>query len=126
MIWSFLADALVVVHFAFTTFAVLGGFLTWRWRSVAFAHLPALAWGCWIELSGGICPLTPLENEFRERGGEAGYQGGYLAHYLHALLYPVGLTHNVQWVLAAILIAINLIAYGGFLLRARSRRVLLP
>jgi len=126
MLWSLLADALVVVHFVFTAFVVLGGFLTWRWRSVAFVHLPVLAWGCWVEVSGSICPLTPLENELRQRGGEAGYQGGFLAHYLHAVLYPVGLTRNTQYLLAALLFAINLIAYGGLFLRTKSRREPLP
>jgi hypothetical protein len=120
MIWSFLADALVVIHFAFTTFVIFGGFLTWRWRRVAFAHLPALAWGCWVELSHAICPLTPLENYLRHRGGEAGYQGGFLAHYLGQVLYPPGLTWHIQWVLASVLVFINVVAYAGLWRRARA------
>ena len=75
MLWSLLADALVVVHFGFTSFVIFGGFLTWRWRRVMLLHLPALAWGCWVELSSSICPLTPLENYLRQRGGAAGYSG---------------------------------------------------
>jgi hypothetical protein len=122
MIWSFLADSLVVVHFAFTTFVILGGFLTWRWRWVVFAHLPALAWGCWVEVSHSICPLTPLENHLRHLGGEAGYSGGFLAHYLVRVLYPPGLTSEIQWVLAGLLIAINVIAYWGLARRWRSAR----
>jgi hypothetical protein len=122
MIWSFLADSLVVVHFAFTTFVVFGGFLTWRWRWVAFAHLPALAWGCWVEMSHSICPLTPLENRLRHLGGEAGYSGSFLAHYLVQVLYPPALTWQIQWVLAGLLIAINVIAYWGFARRWRIAR----
>jgi hypothetical protein len=117
MIWSGLADALVVFHFAFTTFVIFGGFLTWRWRWVVFAHLPALAWGCWVELSHTICPLTPLENYLRHRGGEAGYQGGFLAHYLGGILYPLHLTAHMQWLLAGALLAVNLGAYAVFLRR---------
>ena len=90
MIWSLLADGLVILHFAFTAFVVLGGFLTWRWPRIALIHIPALAWGCWVEVSHSICPLTPLENHFRRLGGEAGYSGGFLAHYLVRLLYPPG------------------------------------
>jgi hypothetical protein len=112
MLWSLLADALVVVHFGFTTFVIFGGFLAWRWRRVALVHLPALAWGCWVEVSGAICPLTPLENHLRRLGGEAGYTGGFLAHYLSALLYPANLTPHIQWVLAGLLIMINGIAYA--------------
>jgi len=120
MIWSLLADSLVVLHFAFTAFAIFGGFLTWRWPRVALAHLPALAWGCWVEVSHSICPLTPLENHFRHLGGEAGYHGGFLAHYLVRVLYPPGLTRQIQWALAAALIAINVIAYWGLARRRRS------
>jgi Protein of Unknown function (DUF2784) len=122
MLYAHLADGLVVLHFAFTAFVIFGGFLTWRWPSVAFAHLPALAWGCWVEVTHSICPLTPLENHWRALGGAAGYTGGFLAHYLARLLYPPGLTWHIQWLLAALLVAINLIAYGVLVPRLRSGR----
>lgn len=121
MIWSALADGLVVVHFAFAAFVIFGGFLTWRWPRLALAHLPALAWGCWIEVSHSICPLTPLENHWRHLAGEAGYGEGFLAHYLVRVLYPPGLTWHIQWELAGLLIAINLVAYVGLVRRRRRR-----
>ena len=121
MLWSLLADTLVVVHLAFTTFVIFGGFLTWRWRAVALLHLPALAWGCWVEVSHSICPLTPLENHWRELAGEAGYREGFLAHYVVRLLYPPGLTWHIQWVLAALLIALNVVAYAGLFRQSRKR-----
>ena len=121
--WLLLADLLFAVHLAFTVFVIFGGFLAWRFPVAAAAHLPALAWGCWIESSGRICPLTPLENEWRQRAGELGYRGGFIEHYLLPLLYPPGLTRNAQWVLLAALVVINVIAYSGVLLaRARRRR----
>jgi hypothetical protein len=122
MIWAVLADGLVIVHFAFTAFVIFGGFLTWRWHWIVGAHLPALAWGCWVEVSHSICPLTPLENHLRHLGGEAGYSGGFLAHYLVRVLYPPGLTWHIQWLLAALLIALNVLAYAGLLLRMRTAR----
>jgi Protein of Unknown function (DUF2784) len=122
VIWSLLADAVVIIHFTFTAFAIFGGFLTWRWPWVAAAHLPALAWGCWVEVSHSICPLTPLENHLRRLGGEAGYAGGFLAHYLVRVLYPPGLTWHIQWELAAALLLINCIAYGVLLVRRPPRR----
>jgi hypothetical protein len=122
MMWSLLADSLVVVHFAFTTFVIFGGFLAWRWRWVALLHLPALAWGCWVELSATICPLTPLENHLRHLGGEAGYRGGFLAHYLVRVLYPPALTWQIQWTLAAVLVAINIVAYGRLVVYSTRRR----
>ena len=93
--WRILADLLVVLHLAFAAFVVFGGFLAWQWRWVIFAHVPALAWGFWVETSGQIfSPLTPLENHFRHLAGEAGYQGGFLDHYLVPILYPPGLTRR--------------------------------
>jgi len=121
MIWSLLADAVVILHFAFTLFTIFGGFLTWRWRWIAAVHLPAFAWGCWVEVSHSICPLTPLENHLRRLGGEAGYPGGFLAHYLVRVLYPPGLTWHIQWELAGLLLLINALAYAALLVRRRQR-----
>ncbi len=121
MIWSAIADGLVVLHFAFTAFVIFGGFLTWRWPRAAVAHLPALAWGCWIEVSHSVCPLTPLENHWRHLAGEVGYEESFLAHYLVRVLYPPGLTWHVQAELAVVLIAINVAAYAGLIRRWRRR-----
>ena len=125
MAWRLLADLLVAIHLAFAGFVIFGGFLAWKWRWAVFAHLPALAWGFWVETSGQICPLTPLEIHLRQLAGEAGYQGGFLEHYVVFLLYPPGLTRTDQWVLAALLLAINIVAYGALLRprRHRHRRV---
>jgi uncharacterized protein DUF2784 len=123
MLYSLLADTLVVVHFAFTTFVVFGGFLSWRWRWMPWLHLPALAWGCWVELSHSICPLTPFENHLRHLGGEAGYSEGFLAHYLVRVLYPPGLTWRIQWLLAGVLVLLNVLAYLEYY-RRRPRQEL--
>ncbi len=121
--WRILADLLVVLHLTFTAFVIFGGFLTWKWRHAVLAHLPALAWGFWVEISGQICPLTPLEIRLRGLAGEAGYAGGFLNHYDVPVLYPPGLTRPDQWALAALLLAINLIAYGVLILKlSKSRR----
>jgi hypothetical protein len=126
MAWRILADLLVVLHLAFAAFVVFGGFLAWKWRWAIFAHLPALAWGFWVETSGQICPLTPLENHFRHLAGQAGYQGGFLEHYLVPILYPPGLTRPDQWVLAVLLLALNIIAYGVLLRPHRHPRRRVP
>lgn len=112
MIWRLAADGVLLVHLGFVLFAVLGGFLVLRWRRLIWLHLPALAWGLWIELSGRICPLTPLENHLRRLGGEAGYAGGFIEQYLVALLYPAGLTRDTQMWLALALLLVNLLAYA--------------
>ncbi|MFZ0499402.1 MAG: DUF2784 domain-containing protein [Steroidobacteraceae bacterium] len=124
--WRILADLLVVLHLAFAGFVVFGGFLAWKWRWAVFAHVPALAWGFWVETSGHICPLTPLENHWRHLAGQAGYQGGFLEHYLLPILYPPGLTQPEQWVLAVLLLAINIVAYGTLLRLHRHPRRRVP
>ncbi len=122
MLWHVLAAGVVLAHAAFVAFAAAGGFLTWRYPRAALVHLPALAWAAWIELSGRICPLTPLENAWRLRAGELGYSGGFIEHYLLPILYPIGLTRILQWELAGALLAINALAYGGLVLRSRRGR----
>ncbi len=121
MIWRALADGLVVVHLAFVAFVIFGGFLAWRWPRAVFGHLPALIWGLWVEASGQICPLTFLENQLRHLAGDAGYRGGFLDHYVLSILYPPGLTRTDQWILGALLLALNGLAYGRLLARRRTR-----
>ena len=122
MIYRGLADLVLVVHLAFVAFVVLGGFLVLRYPRLAWIHLPAAIWGVLIEFAGWICPLTPLENWFRARGGEAGYGGGFIEHYLLAALYPTGLTREVQFVLGTIVVALNLAVYALVIARLRSRQ----
>ncbi len=118
--WSILADAVLVLHGAFIAWATLGALAVWRWPVLVWAHLPALAWGVWIEASAGICPLTPLENGLRLRAGQQGYAGGFVEHYLGALIYPQGLTPAAQGRIALALALINLLLYG-LLMRRRLR-----
>jgi len=107
MIYRLLADGIVILHLSFVAFVMLGGLLALRRPKAAWLHLPAALWGAWIEFSGGICPLTPLENSLRARGAQAGYEGGFVEHYLLAALYPEGLTREVQWALGALVLAVN-------------------
>lgn len=100
---------------------VLGGFLVVRWPRLAWIHIPAAVWGVLIEYMGWICPLTPLENSFRMKGGEAGYSDGFIEHYLLPTLYPGGLTRSTQLVLGSFALIVNLAAYGIVLSRSRNR-----
>ena len=122
MIYLLLADALVVLHFAFILFVVLGATTAFRWPKMAWAHIPCGLWGAWIELTGGICPLTPIEVRFRRMGGTEGYAGGFIEHYLVPIIYPSGLTRTDQLVLGSLVVAINLAAYGFLLWRRSASR----
>jgi uncharacterized protein DUF2784 len=114
-----LADLIVVIHFLFVLFVLFGGLLVLRWPWVACLHIPAAVWGAWIEFTGRICPLTPLENSLRASAGEPGYQGGFIEHYILPVLYPSALTRNIQLVLGGLVVGLNLAIYGYLLRRRR-------
>lgn len=118
MIYRLLADTTLVVHFAFVLFVTLGGLLVLRWRWIAWIHLPAVAWGAFVEFTGRICPMTPLELWLRDLGGQRGYEGGFIEHYITSWIYPEGLTREMQIALGLSALAINLIVYGVVFWRA--------
>jgi hypothetical protein len=122
MLYRVLADTTLLVHLGFVLFVALGGFVVLRWPAAAWAHIPAALWGIYIDFSGRICPLTPLEVSLRERGGEAGYRGGFIEHYLSAWIYPEGLTREIQIVLGIVVIGVNAALYGWVFYGARRRR----
>ncbi len=120
--YQFLADALVVVHFLFIVFVVIGGIFLIRRPWLAWVHLPAAVWGATVELSGWVCPLTPLENYLRQRGGGAAYHGDFIEYYLLPLIYPENLTAAMQYVFGVVVIAVNLVFYILFLQKKRMRK----
>ncbi|UHD16292.1 DUF2784 domain-containing protein [Thiocapsa bogorovii] len=118
---SLVADGLVLLHALFIAFVALGGLLTLRWPVMAYLHLPCLLWGIAIELGGFICPLTPLEIQWRLTAGEGGYSGGFIDHYIMPLIYPPGLTRGTQILLGLALLVGNGLLYAH-LWRTRGRR----
>ena len=122
MIYLILADLLVVVHFLFIIFALLGGLLLiWR-GSLIFVHLPAVLWAALISFNGWICPLTPLENYLRGVAGTEGYQEGYISHYLIPIIYPSRLTLNIQLLMGILVIAINFGIYAFVYYQCMAKR----
>ena len=121
MLYRIAADATLVLHLAFILFVVLGAVLGARWRWLPLLHLPAAAWGVYVELAGAFCPLTALENRLLVLAGRSGYRGGFVEHYLLPVIYPAGLTRDIQQLLAATVVVLNVVLYA-WLLRRRSRR----
>lgn len=109
--YNILADVIVAVHFLFIAFVVAGGLLVIRWPRLAFIHLPAAIWGAFVEFSGWICPLTPLENHFRNLAGNSSYSGDFIVRYLIPIIYPEYLNVTIQQVFGFIVILINIIFY---------------
>jgi len=111
MSYHLLADAALVFHFAFILFVILGGILIIWWPKVIWLHIPAAVWGALIEIAGWICPLTHLENWLRVKGGQTGYAGGFIEEYILPVIYPAGLTREIQIVLGFLVIFVNLFIY---------------
>ena len=120
MIYRILADLVFLAHLAFVVFVVLGGIAVWRRPKLAWLHVPAFAWGALIEFAGWICPLTPWEQALRRLAGEKGYSGGFVEHYVFPLLYPEGLTREVQITLGVLVLVVNAAAYL-LIFKRRSR-----
>jgi len=112
LIYLVMADVVLILHFTFILFVILGAVLVLRWKRLAWIHIPCAVWGAWVEFQGSICPLTPLENRLRRLGGEAGYSGGFIEHYVVPLIYPSGLTRRTQIQLGLVVVAINIAVYG--------------
>jgi hypothetical protein len=111
MVYRVLADAVLVAHFLFIVFAALGALLVVRNKWMAWVHLPTAAWAALIEFAGWYCPLTPLENWLRVRGGEQGYSTGFIEHYLLPIIYPGSLTREIQIALGVLVVGINVLLY---------------
>ncbi|MDZ7661536.1 DUF2784 domain-containing protein [Thiohalophilus sp.] len=118
-VYLLLAELTVLLHFLFVAFVAAGGLLVLRWPKLARVHLPALFWGIYIQFSGGFCPLTPLEKTFRQLAGLQAYEGGFINHYLIPVIYPPGLTHEMQVMIGIGLIVLNVVIYTIFIYRQR-------
>lgn len=122
MFYRLAADFVVVFHLVFIVFALLGGLLVLRWRWLIVLHAPAMIWGAVVEFFHLHCPLTPLENALRLKAGSQGYEGGFVEHYLIPVIYPAGLTPQIQLWLGGVVVLSNLIVYGWLLSRWWLRR----
>jgi hypothetical protein len=105
------ATTIAFAHLAFILFVLLGGLLVLRWPRLAWVHLPAAVWGVLIEFFGWWCPLTRWENHFLREAGRAGYDGGFVAHYIMPIIYPAGLTRGLEIAIGAIVLIINVSVY---------------
>ena len=110
-----MAELIVLIHFSFILFVIFGGLLVMKWRRLIWLHLPTAVWGALIEIFGWICPLTTLENQFRRNNYGEVYSTGFIEHYIIPIIYPVGLTRDIQIILGVAVIAINLVIYSFIL-----------
>lgn len=107
MVYWIGANIVLIIHLGFVIYVVCGGLLILKWKWSAFLHLPAVLWGALLQFNSWICPLTPLEQWLRIAGGQKGYSGGFIEHYLLSILYPAGLTHDTQILLGTFVVIVN-------------------
>ena len=120
-VYHMIADVVVVLHLAFIIFVMLGGILVFFLPKVIWLHIPCVIWGIAIELTGWICPLTPLENLLRVQGGEVSYSGDFVIHSLESIIYLEGLTRELQIFFGVLVISVNIVVYGNlYLMRKRQ------
>jgi hypothetical protein len=97
MWYSFLADAIVVVHLAYVSFIVvglvlilLGAALRWSWiRNAWFrwSHLVAIVIVALEALAGIACPLTVWEDELRRLAGQDAKAGTFIERWVHPIMF---------------------------------------
>jgi len=122
MLYRLAAETVLLLHLAFIIFVIAGATGAARWSWLPLIHLPAAAWGVFVELTGRLCPLTTAENYLRLKAGEAGYSESFVEHYLLPIIYPAGLTREIQFALAAAVVVINAAIYAWLLYHRRSSR----
>lgn len=119
MAFRLMADGVLLLHLAFILFVLLGAVMALRWRRMPYVHVPAATWGFFVELTGRACPLTYMENYFRIKAGHDGYADSFIEHYILNIIYPTVITRDVQFVLAGVVVVINVAIYGWLLYRWR-------
>jgi len=122
MLYQLAADVVVLLHFAFILYVILGGLLAYKWLWLLWLHPPAVAWAAAISLAGWICPLTPLENTLRAASGGGHYSSGFIDHYIWPVIYPAGLTRELQTIMGIALIVVNVLVYSGLIIKHKIGR----
>ena len=111
MAYNLAATAIALLHLAFILFVLLGAFLVLKWPKLMWVHIPAAVWGVMIEFGGWWCPLTKWENELLRLAGKAGYDTGFVAHYIMPIIYPPGLTRGMEIAIGILVLVVNVAVY---------------
>ncbi len=115
MAYRIAADSILFAHFLFAAFAVFGGALVALNLAWAWLHVPVVLWSSAVNLMSWTCPLTPIEKSLRLRAGQAGYQGGFIQHYVGRAVYPRGMPRQLELVAGISVLAGNALIYAALL-----------
>ena len=119
-IFEIFATLTLLLHFSFILFVIFGALLILRFKKIIYFHIPAVAWGAYIELSHSICPLTHLENYFLKKAGKDQYSIDFIENYVFKIIYPPALNYEIQTYLGVILIFVNLVIYYYIVKKSRT------
>ncbi len=106
-----LESVVVAIHAVFIVWVIFGAVLTRRRPLLRRLHIASLVWGVLIEILPWPCPLTVAENWLDTRAGAAGYQTGFLLHYLDKFVYP-DVPPQLLTVAAVVVGLVNLLVYA--------------
>ena len=113
------ADSMMIAHLLYIVFVVVGGLFAFRARWILWLHVPAVAWAIYVQYIGRLCPLTTWENQLRGLAGGAGYEGGFVDHYLFPVIYPPDMPAGLNLVLGTAVILINGVVYAKLIAHMR-------
>ena len=119
-VFEIFATLALILHFSFILFVIFGAILILKFKKVIYVHIPAVAWGAYIELSHSICPLTHLENYFLKKAGKDQYSIDFIENYVFKIIYPPALNYEIQTYLGVILIFVNLLIYYYIVKKIRT------
>ena len=119
-IFEIFATLVLLLHFSFILFVIFGALLILKFKKIIYLHIPAVAWGAYIELSHSICPLTHLENFFLKKAGKDQYSVDFIENYIFKIIYPPALNYEIQTYLGVILIFVNLLIYYYIVKKIRT------
>lgn len=117
--WRVLAYGMVGIHYAYLAYILLGGFIAWRWPKTIVLHVLAVVWAVLIVTTKVPCPLTALQNNFRERAGDDPLSDSFINIYIRATFYPEG-QQTLARVAAGVVIVASWVGYHYF---RRSHRL---
>ena len=117
-LYSALAAGVLSLHVLFILWVIFGALIARSRARLRWLHIACLVWAILVEVLPWPCPLTWLENWLEAQAGVQPYQGGFVLHYLDALVYP-DVSPLLLTVAAVVICGFNLAMYARLLLRRK-------
>lgn len=105
------AELVAAIHFLFTLFALLGGFLIIFARWLAWIHVPIAIWGAYAFLAAKTCPLTPLEKKLRKKAGAEVTEDDFVEGFLPFLKKLIESPRQREFLIGCLFLVWSVIVY---------------